>query len=64
MDRIFKGAKPGVAGPDVGLSLRDLGAHRLKGLPRPERVFQLVIPDLPAWLVQPRVVKRIRRRHW
>ncbi len=48
MDRIFKGAKPGVAGPDVGLSLRDLGAHRLKGLPRPERVFQLVIPDLPA----------------
>jgi class 3 adenylate cyclase len=31
-----------------GLSLRDLGAHRLKGLPRPERIFQLVIPDLPA----------------
>ena len=31
-----------------GLSLRDLGAHRLEGLPRPERVFQLVIPDLPA----------------
>jgi class 3 adenylate cyclase len=30
------------------LSLRDLGAHRLKGLPRPERVFQLIIPDLPA----------------
>jgi class 3 adenylate cyclase len=28
--------------------LRDLGAHRLKGLPRPERIFQLVIPDLPA----------------
>ena len=31
-----------------GLSLRDLGAHRLKGLPRPERIFQLIIPDLPA----------------
>jgi len=31
-----------------GLSLRDLGMHRLKGLPRPERVFQLIIPDLPA----------------
>src|SRR5688500_13156141 len=31
-----------------GLSLRDLGVHRLKGLPRPERVFQLIIPDLPA----------------
>jgi class 3 adenylate cyclase len=30
------------------LSLRDLGAHRLKGLPRPERIFQLLIPDLPA----------------
>src|SRR5215475_9135509 len=31
-----------------GLSLRDLGMHRLKGLPRPERVFQLIIPDLSA----------------
>jgi predicted ATPase/class 3 adenylate cyclase len=31
-----------------GLSLRDLGAHRLKGLPHPERIFQLLIPDLPA----------------
>jgi class 3 adenylate cyclase len=31
-----------------GLSLRDLGAHRLKGLPRPERIFQLNIPDLLA----------------
>ena len=30
-----------------GLSLRDLGAHRLKGLLRPERIFQLLIPDLP-----------------
>ncbi|HEY1883259.1 MAG TPA: adenylate/guanylate cyclase domain-containing protein [Candidatus Cybelea sp.] len=26
--------------------LRDLGAHRLKDLARPERVFQLVVPDL------------------
>lgn len=31
-----------------GVSLRDLGAHRLKGLPRAERIFQLIIPDLPA----------------
>lgn len=31
-----------------GLSLRDLGEYRLKGLPQPERIFQLVIPDLPA----------------
>ena len=31
-----------------GLSLRDLGEYRLKGLPQPERIFQLLIPDLPA----------------
>jgi len=31
-----------------GLGLRDLGMHRLRGLPRPERIFQLIIPDLPA----------------
>jgi predicted ATPase/class 3 adenylate cyclase/DNA-binding CsgD family transcriptional regulator len=30
------------------LSLRDLGEHRLKDLGRPRRLFQLVIPDLPA----------------
>lgn len=30
------------------LALRDLGPHRLKGLPRPERIFQLIIPDLPT----------------
>jgi class 3 adenylate cyclase len=30
------------------LGLRDLGAHRLKSLPRPERIFQLSIPGLPA----------------
>src|SRR5213592_4375146 len=32
----------------AGSSLRDLGAHRLKDLGRPERVFQLVHPDLPV----------------
>jgi class 3 adenylate cyclase len=31
-----------------GLSLRDLGAHRLKSLLRPEHIFRLIIPDLPA----------------
>lgn len=31
-----------------GVSLRDLGAHRLKDLTRPEHVFQLVVPGLPA----------------
>jgi class 3 adenylate cyclase len=30
------------------LGLRDLGVHRLKSLPRPERIFQLIIPGLPA----------------
>ena len=28
--------------------LRDLGEHRLKDLARPERIFQLISPDLPA----------------
>src|SRR5215218_9150543 len=28
--------------------LRDLGTHQLKDLYRPERLFQLVTPDLPA----------------
>ena len=32
----------------AGVELRDLGAHRLKDLIRPERVFQLVAPDLQA----------------
>lgn len=31
--------------PD-GAELRDLGAHRLKDLARPERVYQLCVPDL------------------
>lgn len=31
-----------------GVSLRDLGEHRLKDLSRPERVFQAVAPDLRA----------------
>ncbi|MBV9233097.1 MAG: hypothetical protein JO030_03560, partial [Candidatus Eremiobacteraeota bacterium] len=29
-----------------GVALRDLGIHRLKDLSRPERIFQLVAPDL------------------
>jgi predicted ATPase/class 3 adenylate cyclase len=31
-----------------GVGLRDLGEHRLRDLARPERVFQLLHPDLPA----------------
>jgi predicted ATPase/class 3 adenylate cyclase len=32
----------------VEMALRDLGEHRLKYLTRPERIYQLVAPDLPA----------------
>jgi hypothetical protein len=31
-----------------GAALRDLGTHRLRDLRRPDRVFQLLHPDLPA----------------
>ena len=30
------------------LALRDLGEHRLKDLTRPQRLYQLVVSDLPA----------------
>lgn len=30
------------------VGLRDMGEHRLKDLARPERIFQIVSPDLPA----------------
>ena len=32
----------------LGAELRDLGEHRLKDLIRPERIFQVVAPGLPA----------------
>jgi predicted ATPase len=32
----------------AGTSLRDLGEHRLKDLFRPERVYQLLAPELPS----------------
>jgi len=37
----------GARAPD-GVTLRDLGEHRLKDLARPEHLFQVVIPGLPA----------------
>ena len=39
----------GLAGsrPAAGVSLRDLGWHRLKDVEVPERIYQLVIPGLP-----------------
>jgi predicted ATPase/class 3 adenylate cyclase/Tfp pilus assembly protein PilF len=33
--------------PIPGVTVRDLGAHRLKDLQRPERIAQLLHPDLP-----------------
>jgi WD40 repeat protein/class 3 adenylate cyclase len=43
--------------PDDAASgaLRDLGAHRLKDLPEPERLYQLVIDGLPSTFPPPRV---------
>src|SRR5439155_669413 len=35
--------------------LRDVGAHRLKDLPEPERLYQLVIDGLPGSFPPPRV---------
>jgi hypothetical protein len=32
----------------AGTTLRDLGEHRLKDLFRPERVYQLLAPELPS----------------
>jgi predicted ATPase/class 3 adenylate cyclase len=37
-----------VAGTVSGITFRDLGEHRLKDLARPERIRQVVHPDLPA----------------
>jgi class 3 adenylate cyclase len=31
----------------AGVSLRDMGQHRLKGLSQPEHIYQLIAPDLP-----------------
>ncbi len=39
--------------PD-GVSLRDLGEHRLKDLAHPHRLFQVLAPDLPADFPSPR----------
>jgi predicted ATPase/class 3 adenylate cyclase len=42
VQQLTRGALP------LGVELRDLGEHRLRDLLEPERVFQLVHPDLPA----------------
>jgi len=42
--------------------LRDLGVYSLAGLPRPERIFQLSTPGLPADFGELRVPRAQRRR--
>jgi predicted ATPase/class 3 adenylate cyclase len=39
------------------ISLRDLGERRLKDLARPERIFQLVSPDLPSEFPQLKTIE-------
>jgi class 3 adenylate cyclase/DNA-binding NarL/FixJ family response regulator len=41
--------------PDI--TFRDLGEHRLKDLDRPERIYQLVAPDLPRAFPPPRTLR-------
>ena len=36
------------AGQVLEAEFQDLGEHDLRGLPRPERIFQLIAPDLPV----------------
>jgi len=43
-----------------GAGLRDLGEHRLKDLARPERIFQIVVADLPADFPPLRTLDRYR----
>ena len=47
---VLSDATRGLAANDLpeGVTLRDLGSHRLKDLPDPEHLFQLVIPGLRA----------------
>jgi class 3 adenylate cyclase len=41
-----------------GADLRDLGLHHLKDMEQPERLFQLVLPDLPTEFPPPRGLDR------
>jgi predicted ATPase/class 3 adenylate cyclase len=44
-----------------GVTLRDLGEHRLKDLSRPEHMFQAIAPDLPSDFPAPRAAEAERR---
>jgi predicted ATPase/class 3 adenylate cyclase len=46
------------AAPPPDVVLRDLGSHRLKDLPRPEHLYQLVVAGLPADFPPPRTLDR------
>jgi class 3 adenylate cyclase len=46
------------ASAPAGVGFRPLGAHRLHGLPEPQRLFQLTAPDLPAKFPPPRTGSR------
>jgi WD40 repeat protein/class 3 adenylate cyclase len=45
-------------GAIANYTLRELGAFALKDLPEPERLFQLVLDDLPASFPPPRVAEK------
>ena len=49
VQQLTRGALP------AGTELRDLGDHRLRDLLEPERVFQLLHPDLPDRIPAPQV---------
>jgi predicted ATPase/class 3 adenylate cyclase len=40
----------------AGTTIRELGAHRLKDLANPERLYQLVVPELPSDFPAPRTL--------
>ncbi len=46
--QILASAETGAAVESEEAELRDLGEHDLRGLPRPERIYQLVVPGLAA----------------
>ena len=49
--------------PPAGVSLRDLGLHRLKDLGRPEQIFQLEADGLAAVFPSPRSLENPGLRH-
>jgi hypothetical protein len=46
--RVAEPPRPDAVKPPPELELRDLSVHQLKDLSRPEHIYQLIAPDLPA----------------